>query len=84
MIEVHFLADQLFYFEEKNKHRDALQLYAISGWGDRARGVQQQLPFSSSCSDGLYFYQEFLGVMRSAPMYGRRTSGINTLPSACW
>ena len=27
--------------------------------------------------------QNFLGVIRSAPIYGRSTSGINTLPSAC-
>src|SRR5271166_5654972 len=33
---------------------------------------------------GVLDVQNFLGVIRSAPTYGRSTSGITTLPSACW
>src|SRR5208283_5243458 len=33
---------------------------------------------------GFLDVQNFLGVIRSVPTYGRSTFGITTLPSACW
>ena len=47
------------------------------------RGMRPGIFYGDSTSRCGVASQNFFGVIRSAPTYGRSTSGISTLPSAC-